>query len=87
MLLAGLESAPNEGVRAWFTLLSIVAENLGILSLCGGLLIALLRYRLYDAEAAISRSGSMKGAPHCSSGRVVPRPSERFVPSSKHCPG
>jgi hypothetical protein len=56
VLTAALESAPNEGVRAWFILLTIVAGNLGILALCGGLLIALLRYRLYDAEAAISRS-------------------------------
>jgi hypothetical protein len=56
MLMAGLDAAPDEGMRAWFILFAILAANLAVLSLCGGLLIALLRYRLYDAEAAISRS-------------------------------
>ena len=34
-----------------------------------------------------SAAPSMNGAPHSSKGRVVPRPSDRFVPSSRHCPG
>jgi hypothetical protein len=43
-------------VRAWLVLFAILAANLAVLSLAGGLMIALVRYRLYDAEAAISRS-------------------------------
>ena len=30
---------------------------------------------------------STPGAPHNSNGRVVPRPSDRFVPSMRHIPG
>jgi len=32
-------------------------------------------------------SASINGAPKISNGRVVPRPSEIFVPSSRHMPG
>jgi hypothetical protein len=56
MLTFSLEGAPSEGVRAWFILLAILAANLAVFSLAGGVLVALLRFRLYDAEAAISRS-------------------------------
>ena len=34
-----------------------------------------------------ARRGSIPGAPHSSNGRVVPRPSERLVPSIRHWPG
>ncbi len=42
----------------------------------------------YSRSRCASRgSGFTKGAAHCSSGRVVPRPSERFVPSKYTKPG
>lgn len=39
-------------------LLGIIAVQLGNFAFAGGMLIALLRFRLYDAEAAISRSAA-----------------------------
>jgi len=56
MLTASIDAAPNEAIRAWVILFANLAANLAILALGGGIMIALLRYRLYDAEAAISRS-------------------------------
>ena len=38
-------------------------------------------------SASVSATLSSHGAPKISNGRVVPRPSERFVPSSRHMPG
>ena len=60
LILAGLFylAAMQIGGPAYWTL-SLVSNIFGLVaSLCmvGGLLISLLRYRLYDAEAAISRS-------------------------------
>lgn len=50
--------ASTEGLRAWLVLLTGLAGSLAALSLATGLLIALLRYRLYDAETAIGRSAA-----------------------------
>jgi hypothetical protein len=50
--------APTEGVRAWLALLSALAGSLAAVAIASGLLIALLRYRLYDADSAIGRSAA-----------------------------
>ena len=39
------------------------------------------------ASVRPARVESIQGAPHSSNGRVVPRPSERLVPSIRHWPG
>lgn len=46
----------DEALRPWIVLATTLTDNLAEIALAGGLLVALLRYRLYDAEAAISRS-------------------------------
>lgn len=50
--------APTEGLRAWFVLLTGLAGSLAAVLLAAGLLIALLRYRLYDVDSAIGRSAA-----------------------------
>lgn len=50
--------APTEGVRAWLGLLSGLAGSLAAVAIATGLLVALLRYRLYDADTAIGRSAA-----------------------------
>ncbi|MCM8729834.1 hypothetical protein ACFO8O_02460 [Hephaestia sp. GCM10023244] len=62
LLLAALvcvtmeSGAANEGVRAWWILGEALVFGLGNIAMSGGLLFSLLRYRLYDADATISRS-------------------------------
>src|SRR5438477_5130909 len=38
-------------------------------------------------KASANGAAGSQGAPKYSKGRVVPRPSDRFVPSSRHMPG
>ncbi|MEP6809284.1 MAG: hypothetical protein ABI992_03505 [Chthoniobacterales bacterium] len=49
----------NEGIRAWLFLLKELSGKLGTVAACVVLLFALLRLRLYDVEAAISRSAAL----------------------------
>jgi hypothetical protein len=49
-------AASDEAIRAWFILLLNLSASLAIIAVGAGLLVSLLRYRLYDADAAISRS-------------------------------
>lgn len=61
LAMASIEAkslAPNEGVRAWIGLFGGLASSLSFISMALGLLIALLRYRLYDADSAIGRSAA-----------------------------
>ena len=59
MALAGMKPlAPNEAVRAWMNLGGALSNALSIISVTSGLLVALLRYRLYDADTAIGRSAA-----------------------------
>lgn len=53
-LLPGGASAP--GAKSWTALAAQSLAALGMASFALGLIVSLLRYRLYDAEAAISRS-------------------------------
>lgn len=46
----------SAGANGWFTLVAHVSEALAFLAIPAGLLVSLLRFRLYDAESAISRS-------------------------------
>ena len=55
MLKAG---APSLAQQLWLEVAAGFALGLAFLLLVSGLLVALLRYRLYDAEVAISRSAS-----------------------------
>jgi|GEM_PF-855748 len=48
--------ATDEIRRIWFLIGAEIAQHVSMMLLIGGLLIALLRYRLYDAESVISRS-------------------------------
>jgi hypothetical protein len=57
-LLVAERLAPPEGVGAWITLAKHLATALSELAIPAGLLVSLLRYRLYDAEAVISRSAA-----------------------------
>jgi len=50
--------ASTEGVRAWLGLLSGLTGSLAAVAIATGLLIALLRYRLYDVDSAIGRSAA-----------------------------
>jgi hypothetical protein len=50
--------ASSEGVRAWLIVFGSVAGFLSTAALLGGLLISLLRYRLYDADSVIGRSAA-----------------------------
>ncbi len=52
------ESAEDEFVKVWSTLMIGVATALVTFFIASGFLVSLLRYRLYDAEAAISRSAA-----------------------------
>src|SRR5438128_2474009 len=53
-LLPGGASMP--GLKSWTALAAQILAALGIACFALGLIVSLLRYRLYDAEAAISRS-------------------------------
>ena len=56
-LLVQLElSLSSAGALAWATLAAHVVGELAFIALPAGLLVSMLRYRLYDAETAISRS-------------------------------
>lgn len=46
----------NERARVWWLLGAEIVFGFGSMALFGGLLFSLLRYRLYDADTAISRS-------------------------------
>jgi hypothetical protein len=54
---AGLFAA-TEGGRSWFNLFGSLAGSLDAVAIAGGLLIALLRFRLYDVDSAIGRSAA-----------------------------
>jgi len=56
MVRETLAKSDNELILIWSSLADILLNALLTLFLAGGLLVSLLRYRLYDAEAAISRS-------------------------------
>ena len=49
-------SGSDEGIAAWYELISSAIWSLGWICVQLGLLVSLLRFRLYDAETAISRS-------------------------------
>ena len=51
-----LGAVGSEGTRIWLTLIGRLAVPIASLFIAAGLLVSLLRYRLYDAEATISRS-------------------------------
>jgi hypothetical protein len=53
-LLPGAEA--NAGAKSWTALAAQTLAALGMACFALGLIVSLLRYRLYDAEAAISRS-------------------------------
>ena len=57
-IVIGIEagSNPDEGIAAWALLVTKTLGSMGWISLQLGLLVSLLRFRLYDAETAISRS-------------------------------
>ncbi|HEY0312182.1 MAG TPA: hypothetical protein VGC56_06765 [Allosphingosinicella sp.] len=57
-LLVAERPVQSEGMRAWITLAKHLAMALSQLAIPAGLLVSLLRYRLYDAEAVISRSAA-----------------------------
>jgi hypothetical protein len=67
----------QEGLRAWGILGKQVVLAVGSLAIPAGLLISLLRYRLYDADAAISRSAAyaaltlMLGAAFAGSEKII----------------
>lgn len=48
--------AASEGARAWWAVSAALGFGFGSIAIAGGLLFSLLRYRLYDADATISRS-------------------------------
>ena len=50
--------AATEGGRAWVNLFISLASSLGSVAIATGLLIALLRFRLYDVDSAIGRSAA-----------------------------
>lgn len=55
-LLVGTNLATSEGWRIWGTIAAEIFQHLSTILLITGILVALLRYRLYDAETVISRS-------------------------------
>jgi hypothetical protein len=55
-LLVGASLATTESWRIWTLIAAEVAQHLSTMLLVTGILVALLRYRLYDAETVISRS-------------------------------
>lgn len=57
-LMVAERPVQSEGVRAWITLGKHLAWALSQLAIPAGLLVSLLRYRLYDADAVISRSAA-----------------------------
>lgn len=46
----------GEAANSWLLVSSTLAQSLAGIAFAGGLLVSVLRYRLYDAETAISRS-------------------------------
>ncbi len=48
----------SERILVWASLVAPIAISTALLAFSAGLLISILRYRLYDAEAAISRSAA-----------------------------
>ena len=57
-LLIPEQAAATEGARAWIVLAKHMLTALSQLAIPAGLLVSLLRYRLYDADAVISRSAA-----------------------------
>ena len=57
-LLVGERLAPSVELGAWISLAKHLATALSDLAIPAGLLVSLLRYRLYDADAVISRSAA-----------------------------
>jgi hypothetical protein len=55
-LQLGASVATTESWRIWALIAAEVAQHLSTILLITGILVALLRYRLYDAESVISRS-------------------------------
>ncbi|RYG88998.1 MAG: hypothetical protein EON59_02595 [Alphaproteobacteria bacterium] len=76
-LLVAERPVQSEGVRAWITLAKHLAFALSELAVPAGLLVSLLRYRLYDADAVISRSAAyafltlMLGAAFAASQKII----------------
>ncbi|HEY5723342.1 MAG TPA: hypothetical protein VIT45_13570 [Allosphingosinicella sp.] len=56
MVTAAFARSTDELALIWASLAGVLLQMLVTLFIAGGLLVSLLRYRLYDAEAAISRS-------------------------------
>jgi hypothetical protein len=54
----GVVGVADEGLRAWLIVFRSLARFLANMAFAAGLLISLLRYRLYDAETAIGRSAA-----------------------------
>lgn len=58
LLTVATDVATDEGVRAWIILVRNVSDALTGVASAAGLLVALLRYRLYDADTVIGRSAA-----------------------------
>lgn len=61
LLVASAAAMSSFGASAWLELLGLTLCFLGVSAIIGGLLVALLRYRLFDAEAVIGRSTAFGG--------------------------
>jgi hypothetical protein len=55
-LVLALRLPSSAGALGWLTLATHLASALGLIAIFAGLLVSMLRFRLYDAESAISRS-------------------------------
>ncbi|HEX8379821.1 MAG TPA: hypothetical protein VF619_04640, partial [Allosphingosinicella sp.] len=55
-LLVGASAATTESWRIWALIGAEIAQHMSTILMITGILVALLRYRLYDAETVISRS-------------------------------
>lgn len=77
-------SGGSDGRRAWLLLCSRIALALGNIAVAAGLLVSLMRYRLYDADAVISRSAAyafltlLLGAAFAGSEKVIEVLGEEF---------
>ena len=84
ILTSAREATANEGIRAWLLLGAALNTALINIVLFGALLIALLRFRLYDAESVISRSAAyafltlLLGAAFAGSEKVIEVLGEEF---------
>ena len=58
VVAAASDTVADEGVRAWLILVRNLAGALTGAASAAGLLVALLRYRLYDADSVIGRSAA-----------------------------